>query len=88
VTVKDRRGYLIRGAALRLRALPSRHVANGAVRLGFTDRVGRARFTYRLRAGVVGGQQLRYLTIATRASTPTRATTKSVTFCMPAAVAR
>ena len=88
VTVKDRRGYRIRGAALRLRALPSEHVANGTVRVGFTNRIGRSRFVYRLRAAAFNSPPAKYLTIATRAATPTHSAIKKVTLRLPAAVIR
>jgi hypothetical protein len=48
VTVKDRRGYLVRGAAIRLRGTPARYAANGSVLAGFTSRLGQVQLTYRL----------------------------------------
>jgi hypothetical protein len=85
VTVKDRRGYLIRGASLRLVATPSKHVANGALRAGFTNRVGKAQFAFRIKASAFKGG---LLTIAARASTPKSTATKKVALRLPAAVTR
>ena len=85
VTVKDRRGYLIRGASLRLQATPSMHVANGALRAAFTNRVGKARFVFRLEASAFKGG---LLTIAARASTPKSTATRKVALRLPAAVTR
>jgi hypothetical protein len=88
VTVKDRRGYLIRGAALKLRALPAKHVANGTLRAGFTNRIGRGQFAYKLRRTEFTASPAKYLTIATQATTPAHSATKKVTLCLPAAVTR
>jgi hypothetical protein len=88
VTVKDRRGYLIRGALLRLRALPAKHVANGAVRAGFTNQIGKAQFGYRLRQSAFAGTSTKVMTFAARAATPKASTTKRVVLCLPAAVTR
>ena len=85
VTVKDRRGYVIRGASLRLRAMPSKHMANGALRAGFTNRVGKARFGFRLRTSALAGPGPKFLTIATRAATPKSSATKKVTLRLPVA---
>ena len=85
VTVKDRRGYLIRGASLRLRAMPAKHVANGALRAAFTNRVGKAQFAYRITASAFKGG---LLTIAARAATPKSTATKKVALRLPAAVSR
>lgn len=84
VTVKDRRGYLIRGAALKLRAMPAKHVANGAVKAGFTNRAGKGRFAYRLKAGAFAGKPAKYLTIWTRAATPKSSAARKVTLRLPA----
>jgi hypothetical protein len=88
VTVKDRRGYLIRGAALRVSAKPQRHLATGAVRAGFTGRLGQARFTYRLRSGAVATASKQFLTIATRASTPRASASLQVKLRLPASTPR
>lgn len=88
VTVKDRRGYLIRGALLRLRALPAKHVANGAVRAGFTNRIGKAQFGYRLRQSAFTGTSTKVMTFAARAATPKASTTKRFVLRLPAAVTR
>jgi hypothetical protein len=82
VTVKDRRGYLIRGASVRLRAIPAKHVANGALRAAFTNRVGKAQFAFRLKASAFKGG---LLTIAVRAATPKSTATKKVALRLPAA---
>jgi hypothetical protein len=85
VTVKDRRGYLIRGALLRLRAMPAKHTANGSQRAGFTNRVGKAQFGFRLRASAFAGPGPKFLTIATRAATPKSSTAKKVALRLPVA---
>jgi hypothetical protein len=85
VTVKDRRGYLIRGASVRLRAMPSKHVANGMLQAGFTNRFGKAQFRYTLRAKAMTGSPAKWLTIATRAATPKASASKRVLLRMPAA---
>jgi hypothetical protein len=85
VTVKDRRGYLIRGASLRLGAKPSKHMANGALRAGFTNRVGKAQFGFRLRASALAGPGPKLLTIATRAATPKSSAATKVTLRLPVA---
>ncbi|HYI74573.1 MAG TPA: hypothetical protein VEW90_04815 [Gaiellaceae bacterium] len=84
VTVKDRRGYLIRGASLRLRALPSKNVANGMVRAGFTNRFGKAQFRYTVRANATTGAPAKWLTVATRAATPKASASKRVQLRLPA----
>ena len=85
VTVKDRRGYLIRGASLRLRAMPAKHVANGKLRAGFTNRFGKAQFRYTLRAKAMTGSPAKWLTIVTRAATPKASASKRVQLRLPAA---
>jgi hypothetical protein len=84
VTVKDRRGFLIRGAALRLRGMPAKHVANGASKAGFTNRVGNGRFAYRLKASAFTVKAPQYFTIWTRAATPKNSAAKKVTLRLPA----
>lgn len=89
VTVKDRRGFLIRGAALRMQAMPARHVANGSVRAGFTNRVGQKQFAYRMTPEAFKkGALPKYLTLATKASTPRANASKRVTFRLPIQTAR
>jgi hypothetical protein len=83
VTVKDRRGYLVRGAALRLVAMPRMHIANGSIRAGFTNRVGKARFTYRVRMSSLASMRPGYLTVATRAKTPTVTVMRRVSLRLP-----
>lgn len=87
VTVQDRRGYLIRGAALRLRAMPAKHVRGGALRAGFTNRIGKGRFAYRLQASAFQGKA-QYLTIWTRAATPKSSAAKKVTLRLPTTAKR
>ena len=88
VTVKDRRGYLIRGASLRLRALPAKHVANGALRAGFTNRVGKAQFAFRLEASAFTGTPWTYLTFAAVPRPRRRAPPRGSTLRLPTAVTR
>jgi hypothetical protein len=88
VTVQDRRGFLIRGAALRLRGMPAKHVANGALKAGFTNRVGKGRFAFRLKASAFTGTPAQHFTIWTRAATPKSSATRKVTLRLPAAVRR
>ena len=65
VTIKDRRGYLVRGATVRLRATPVRMLGNGSTRAGFTNRVGKALFAYRLSPSALAGPNPQTLAIAT-----------------------
>lgn len=83
VTVKDRRGYLVRGTALRLSAKPRYHLANGSVRAGFTNRFGRGQFTYRLRPAAFAGPQHAVLTTVARAKTPTASAWRKASFRLP-----
>jgi len=76
VTVKDRRGYLIRGAAVRLRGLPATYAAGGATRAGFTNRLGVARFAYLLQKRALTDHSPRTFTVRVRASTPGAAARK------------
>jgi hypothetical protein len=76
VTVKDRRGYLVRGAALRLKGMPLRYFANGASRAGFTNRLGVERFGYTLQKRAFTDRMPRRLTLVVRASTPKAAARK------------
>jgi hypothetical protein len=82
VTVKDKRGFLIRGAAVRLKALPLRFVATGATRAGFTSKLGRATFGYRLHERAFTGKSHRFA-IVVRASTPTASAKKTVMLKLP-----
>jgi hypothetical protein len=84
VTVKDRRGFLIRGAALQLRGMPAKHVATGALKAGFTNRVGKGQFAYRLKASAFTGKPAQFFTIWMRAATPKSSATKKVTLRLPA----
>jgi hypothetical protein len=83
VTVKDRRGYLIRGAGVRLVVTPGRYVANGSARTGFTSRLGQAKFSFRLRGGAFSGATARYLALVTNASTPTACAKRKVVLRLP-----
>ena len=76
VTVKDRRGYLVRGAAVRLRGMPAKYVANGATRARFTSRFGGTRFGYVLQKRAFTDRFPRKLTVSVRASTPSAAARK------------
>jgi hypothetical protein len=77
VTVKDRRGYLVRGAALRLKGTPLRYLATGASRAGFTNRLGVKRFAYTLQKRAFTDRMPRRLTLVVRANTP-RASARKV----------
>jgi hypothetical protein len=83
VTVKDRRGFLIRGAALRLNGKPLRYLANGSARAGFTNRIGKARFTYRLHSRAFANCGCTKCTLRVRASTPSASKTKWVRLRLP-----
>jgi len=83
VTVKDKRGFLIRGAALRLKGMPLRYLANGANRAGFTNRLGKARFMYRLHSRAFAGGTCKHLALMVRASTPRASAQKRVTLRLP-----
>jgi hypothetical protein len=83
VTVKDRRGYLIRGAALRLKGMPLRYFSNGASRSGFTNRVGLKRFAYTLQKRAFTDRLPRRLTLVVRAGTPRAAAKKVAKMQLP-----
>jgi ribosomal protein L35AE/L33A len=83
VIVKDRRGFLVRGAAVRVHGQPLRFMAGlGAVRAGFTNRVGRARFGFRVHPSAF--EQRGRLTLTVRASTPWAAAKKAFKLRLPA----
>lgn len=84
VTVKDRRGFLIRGAALRLTGAPSRYLSTGAVRSGFTNRLGQAKFGYRLHPRAFAACGCKQFVVTVRASTLRAWTKKNATMRMPA----
>lgn len=73
VTVKDRRGYLIRDAVVRVNALPGRALLGGSTATT-TNRVGKATLVLRPRSAVFGAK----LTTRTVAKTPT-ATAERIT---------
>lgn len=73
VTVKDRRGYLVRDAIIQVNALPGRAILGGAA-AATTNRVGRATLVVRPRAATFGAR----LTTRTTAKTPT-ATASAIT---------
>ncbi len=75
VTVKDRRGYLVRGASMRLVATPRNRIADGSMRTGFTNGLGKTSITYRLCATALAGTRP-YLVLAATASTPTAIATR------------
>lgn len=83
VTVKDRRGYLVRGAALRLSAKPHAYLATGSIRVGFTSRFGRAQFTYRLRPRAFAGPRHAVLTTVARAKTPMTSAWRKASLQLP-----
>jgi len=83
VTVKDRRGYLVRGAALHLMGRPVRYLVNGANRAGFTNRVGVGRFAYRLQKQAFTSTFPRRFSLTVRASTPRAAAKKIVRVRLP-----
>jgi hypothetical protein len=85
VTIKDRRGYLVRGATVRLRATPAVTFADGSLRAGFTNRLGSARFTYRLSTGAIAKSAPRTLAVGTKASTLTSHASLLVKLRLPAA---
>lgn len=87
VTIKDKRGYLIRGASVRLRATPAQLLGNGSTRAAFTNRVGMARFTYRLSPKALASTTPPTLAIATRASTLTAHANLLVTVRLPVGAA-
>jgi hypothetical protein len=85
VTVKDRRGYLVRGAALRLAAAPARYLATGPTQAGFSNRLGQARFTYRLRSAALSTGMPRALTVQARAATATATASRKAAVRLPIA---
>ena len=64
--------------------MPSEHVANGMLRAGFTNRLGKAQFRYTLRAKAMTGDPAKWLMIATRAATPKASASKRVQLRLPA----
>jgi Glucodextranase, domain B len=84
VTIKDRRGYLVRGATVRLKAMPSSTFADGSLRAGFTSRLGVARFTYRLSRGAIVKAAPQNLAVGTKASTVTSHAALLVKLRLPA----
>jgi hypothetical protein len=85
VTVKDRRGYLVRDAALRLAAAPGRYLATEPTQAGFTNRLGQARFTYRLRPAAFSTGLPRALTVQARATTPSATASRKGAVRLPVA---
>ena len=83
VTIKDRRGYLIRGAALHLKGTPLRYFAAGAGRASFTNRVGQKRFSYLLKKSAFT-TSARRLTLVVRADTPRASVKKTARLRLPA----
>jgi hypothetical protein len=71
VTIKDKRGFLVRGATVRLRATPAATFADGSLRAGFTNRTGAAKFTYHLSRAAIAKAAPQTLTVGTKASTMT-----------------
>jgi hypothetical protein len=71
VTIKDKRGFLVRGATVRLRATPAATFADGSLRAGFTNRTGAATFTYHLSRTAIAKAAPQTLAVGTKASTTT-----------------
>ncbi len=88
VTVKDRQGHLVRGAALRLTGAPARFLATGSIRSGFTNRLGQATFTYRLHPRALAACGCQQIVLTARASTLRAWTKKSAATRMPALARR
>jgi hypothetical protein len=84
VTVKDRRGFLVRGAAVHLTGLPSRYLANGGRRAGFTNRIGMRRFAFVLTKRAFTDRMPRRLTLKVRASTARASALRAVRTRLPA----
>ncbi len=83
-TVKDRRGYLVRGASLRLTGTPARYLTAGSVRSGFTNRFGQAKFAYRLHPQAFAACGCNKFVVTVRASTLRAWTKKAAATRMPA----
>ncbi len=71
VTIRDKRGFLVRGATVRLRATPAETFADGSLRAGFTNRIGAATFTYRLSRTAIAKAAPETLAVGAKASTTT-----------------
>lgn len=78
VTVKDRRGYLVRDAVVRVNALPGRALLGG-VTATTTNRVGKATLLLRPRAAMFGAK----LTTRTVAKTPKATATRITAVKLP-----
>jgi hypothetical protein len=85
-TVKDRRGLLIRDAAVRLTGNPARLVKNGPVRAGFTNRFGKAAFRLALKKQEVATYKRGFFVMTVRAKTPRAAATKRALLRLPAGI--
>lgn len=85
VTVKDRRGFLVQGAAVRLRSTPGSLLVGGATRAGFSSRLGTIRFTLKLRGGALAGPACKHLSLLLRAETPNASARKRVGMRLPLA---
>jgi hypothetical protein len=88
LTVRDGRGLLIRGAAVRLRGYPGRYVVNGPQRVGFTSNVGVARFTLPLKRDAFRTPASRRFALGLRATTPRSAAERRVPVRLPTLAAR
>ena len=84
VTIKDKRGFLVRGATVRLRATPALTFADGSLRAGFTNRAGAAKFTYRLSRAAIAKAAPQTLAVGTKASTATAHASLLVKLRLPA----
>jgi hypothetical protein len=83
VTVKDRRGLMIRGAVVTVRGAKARLIASGG-RAKRSNRKGQVGYVLRLRKGAFGKR----LVIVAAAKTPTANTTKRTSVRLPRLAAR
>jgi hypothetical protein len=82
VTVKDRRGYLVRGARVKVRAVAfQHHLIVGRQQAKSTNTVGRASFTLKLR-GAKFNKARRLFTVV-QASTPSSSATRTTSVRVP-----
>ena len=83
LTVKDRRGLMVRGAAVRLRGEPGRYLANGPTRAAFTNQLGKAVFTVTYQREAFATAASRRVGLLVNASTPRAATQRRVPVLLP-----
>ena len=82
--VEDRRGYLVRGARVRLQGLPRRSLAGAAVRWEVTDLLGRAELGLTLRHGAFRTAASRRVAFVVRVTTPRATAIRRVPLVLPA----